>query len=190
MRARLRILLVVLVFLLLAGGSAILARELWRQRNMDLRQQAFDLLPRVAQRIRDFHRVKVDDGRKVWEVSAKEAQYYDDEEVVVVEQPHISVYLKDGRVISLSGKQGKVFLGDRDLRGVELSGNIDVQLGDYALRADSARYDRERDLIVVPGQVEIRGEDFDLRGKSMEIQVGSQRLTLADGVQTILRPDA
>ena len=179
-----------LVFLLLGGGSAILVRELWRQRHKDLAQQALDLLPRVAQRIRDFHRVKVDDGRKVWEVSAKEAQYYEDEQMVMVVEPRVSVYLKDGRVIGLSGKEGKIFLGDRDLRRVELDGSIDVQLGDYALHAEHASYDREHDLITAPGFVEIRGTDFDVRGKGMEIQVASQRLTLAHGVETVIRPDA
>jgi len=42
------------------------------------------VLPNVAQRIQNFHRVKVDNGRKVWEVSAREAQYLENEEVVVV----------------------------------------------------------------------------------------------------------
>lgn len=188
MRTRARRLVVALVVLLLTTGGGLLARHLWNQRKGDLARQALDLLPHVAQRIRDFHRVKVDNGRKVWEVSAKEAQYYDDEEMVVVKEPMVSFFLEDGRVVALRGKEGKVFLGGRDLQLVELTGDIDVQLGDYALRAQYASYDRRTDAIVAPGKVEINGDTFDVRGEQMEISVGSQRLKLSGGVETTLRP--
>jgi LPS export ABC transporter protein LptC len=188
MRTRARGLVVALVVLLLATGGGLLARHLWNQRQGDLARQVLDLLPNVAQRIRDFHRVKVDNGRKVWEVSATEAQYYEDEEMVVVKQPMVSFFLDDGRVIALRGNEGKVYLGGRDLQLVELIGDIHVQLGDYALRADHASYDRRSDVILAPGKVEISGDTFDVRGEQMEVGVGSQRLKLSGGVETTLRP--
>jgi LPS export ABC transporter protein LptC len=190
MRVRLRRLVIALILLSLGTGSALLVRELWSQRKNDLAREALDMLPRVAQRIRDFHRVKVDGGRKVWEVSAKEAQYYQEDKMVAVEEPRVSVFLKDGRMVALSGTTGKVFLDDRDLSRVELEGAIDVQLGEYALRAQKASYERDRDLIVAPGPVEIHGSDFDLHGTSLEIQVASQQLTVSEGVQTVFRPHA
>lgn len=188
MRTRARRLVVALVVLLLATGGWLLARHLWSQKKADLARQALDLLPNVAQRIRDFHRVKVDNGRKVWEVSAKEAQYHEDEEMVVVTEPMVSFFLDDGRVVALRGNEGKIYLGGRDLQLVELSGGIEVQLGDYGLRAEYASYDRRTDLIVAPGEVEISGDTFDVRGQQMEVTVGSQRLVLSGGVETTLRP--
>jgi LPS export ABC transporter protein LptC len=189
MRTRVRRLVVALVVLLLATGGGLLARHLWNQKKGDLALQALDLLPNVAQRIRDFHRVKVDNGRKVWEVSAKEAQYHEDEEMVVVKEPMVSFFLEDGRVVALRGNEGKVYLlGGRDLQLVELAGEIEVELGDYAVRAEYASYDRSSDVVVAPGKVEISGETFDLQGQHMEVVVGSQRLTLSGGVETTLRP--
>jgi len=187
-KSRVRRLVVTVVVLLFAGGTALLVRELWRRRQDDLRQQAFDLLPHVAQRIKDFHRVQVDNGRKVWEVSASEAQYYSDERLVVVMDPVVSFFLTDGRVVALRGKEGKVFLGKHDLQRIELVGDVHVQLGDYALRADSARYERDGDVIIAPGPVRVTGEAFDVRGKGMEVQVGAQRLKLAEAVEMTWRP--
>jgi len=181
-------LVVALIILVLATGGGLVARHLWNQRKGDLARQALDLLPEVAQRIRDFHRVKVDNGRKVWEVSASEAQYYEDEEMVVVKEPTVSFYLEDGRVVALRGNEGKVYLGGRDLQSVEMIGDIDVQLGEYALRAEKATYDRRSDAIVAPGEVEISGDSFDVRGEQMEVSVGSQTLKLSGGVETTLRP--
>jgi LPS export ABC transporter protein LptC len=190
MRKRARRLVVALIVLLLASGGWLLGRQMWEQRRDDLAQQALDLLPQVAQRIRDFHRVKVDDGRKVWEVAAREAQYYQEEELVVVKQPLVSFHMKDGRMISLRGEEGKVMLGERDLRQVEVSGGIEVTLGDYALRADFARYERDPDRIVAPGAVQIRGADFALSGQGMRVDVKEQRLTLDRQVRMTLWPDA
>lgn len=188
MRTRARRLVVALIIILLATGGGLLGRHLWNQRRGDLARQALDLLPHVAQRIRDFHRVKVDNGRKVWEVSAKEAQYYEDDEMVVVTQPTVSFFLEDGRVVALRGNEGKIYLGGRDLQLVELAGDIDVQLGDYALHAEHATYDRRSDAIVAPGKVEISSDTFDVRGEQMEVSIGSQRLKLSGGVETTLRP--
>lgn len=188
MRTRARRFVVALVVLLLATGGGLLARHLWKQKKSDLARQALDLLPNVAQRIRDFHRVKVDNGRKVWEVSAKEARYHEDEEMVVVTEPMVSFFLEDGRVVALRGNEGKVYLGGRDLQLVELVGEIEVELGDYAVRAEYASYDRRTDVVIAPGKVEISGDTFDMRGQQMEVTVGSQRLILSGGVETTLRP--
>jgi LPS export ABC transporter protein LptC len=190
MRKRARRLILVLIVLLLASGGWLLGRVLWERRADDLAQQAFDLLPQVAQRIRDFHRVKVDDGRKVWEVAAREAQYFEEDQLVVVKEPLVSFYAKDGRVVGLRGDEGKVKLGNRDLQQVELSGGIEVDLGEVALSADYARYEREPGVILAPGAVHIRSDDFDLRGRGMRIDVDSQRLTLDEQVETTLWPNA
>jgi LPS export ABC transporter protein LptC len=180
----------VVVVLLLAGGAWLLGSVMWERRKADLAQQALDLLPQVAQRIRDFHRVKVDDGRKVWEVAAREAQYFQEEELVVVKEPLVSFYAKDGRVVALRGEEGRVTLGKRDLQRVELSGGIEVDLGDYALSAEYARYERDPGVILAPGDVRIRSGDLDLHGRGMRIDVESQSLTLDEKVETTLWPNA
>jgi LPS export ABC transporter protein LptC len=188
MHTRLRRFVIVTVVLLLVGGGTVLVRTLWRQREAALEQQLLDLLPEVAQRIQDFHRVKVEDGRKVWEVAAREAQYYEAEGVVVVYEPLVSFYGKDGREVGLRGREGKVFLGGHDLDRVELNGDIRVSFGDYAFATETARYERSGDHIVAPGAVEITGRDFAIHGAQLRIHVPSQRLTLGADVRMTLHP--
>jgi hypothetical protein len=92
--------------------------------------------------------VKIDNGRKVWEVSAREAQYLESEEVVVVDAPVLEIFFKDGRSVSLRGDGGKVFLKGRELQRVEIQGAIEVQLGEYTLQTDAVRYEAERGVII------------------------------------------
>lgn len=189
MKTRLRRLVVALIVVLVSFGAARLAQVLWLQRQSDLRQQALDVLPHVAQYIRDFHRTKVVNGRKVWEVSAREAQYYDEEQLVVVREPAVSFFLDDGREMALRGEEGKVFLLDRDLRRVELAGDIRARFGEYALQTDSAHYDRQTDAVQAPGRVRISGDELDISGDRMTLRVSDQRLVLDGNVKMKLRPN-
>jgi LPS export ABC transporter protein LptC len=188
MKTRLRLAVIASLVVVLAGGGWLLARNAMARREADLKRATVDLLPNVAQRIQNFHRVKIDKGRKVWEVSAREAQYLEKEELVRVEAPEVAVYLEDGRTVSLRGTGGRVFLKDRELQQVELDGEIAVELGEYSLQTDHARYETEGDQIVAPGTVRIRGEGFEVRGEGLKVDVNAQHLTLARQIEMVLWP--
>jgi len=188
MRTPLRWLVAALLIGLLGAGGWLLVGGLAARREVQRTRDVFEVLPNVAQRIQNFHRVRVDNGRKVWEVSAREAQYLESENVVTVDAPVLEVFFEDGRSVSLRGEGGKVFLEDRELRLVELGGDIRIQLGEYALHTDQVRYEVERGVIVAPGAVRIAGADFELLGERMEVHVADQRLALSAGVKTTLWP--
>jgi LPS export ABC transporter protein LptC len=189
-RTRARLAVLAALLLLLGAGAWLLARNAVARRRAAFEQAAVELLPHVAQRIQNFHRVKIEDGRKVWEVSAREAQYLDDEGVVRVEAPLVAVYLENGRTVSLRGDAGTVHLDDRELRSVELNGAIAVELGEFAFETDSARYEAASDTIVAPGPVRIKGTQFEIVGERMEVRVGEQHLTVSRNVEMNLWPDA
>jgi len=44
-------------------------------------------LPEAAQRIQNFRRVKMEGDRKAWEIAAREAQYFEDDQAVSVQAP-------------------------------------------------------------------------------------------------------
>lgn len=188
MKRRLRWLVVAVLVVLLGAGGWLLQRGFAARQRAQQHKPIVDVLPNVAQRIQNFHRVKVDNGRKVWEVSAREAQYLEEEQVVVVEAPVVEVFLEDGRTVALRGRGGKVFLAERELQRVELEGDIDMQLGEYAMRTDAAHYEAERGVIIAPGHVSISGKGFELQGERMEVDVESEQLVLSQRVQTTLWP--
>ena len=110
MRSRLRLLVGVLLVAILGGGVWLLWRDAAARRAAERVAATVDVMPDVSQRIQHFHRVKVEDGRKVWEVEAREAQYREGEGVVMVLDPVVALYLADGREVSLRGTQGTVHL--------------------------------------------------------------------------------
>lgn len=188
MRSRLRWVIAAVLVSVLGAGGWLLARDARARREADVARAALDVMPDVAQRIQNFHRLKVEDGRKVWEISAREAQYREGEGTVSVSEPLVALFLEDGREVSLRGTSGTVFLQGRELDRVEVEGAIAVRLGEYTVSTDRAEYEAGRDVVVAPGMVRIQGGGLDMQGARMEVLVGAQRLTLAERVQVTLWP--
>ena len=136
MKARLRIAIFFALIVLLGGMALMVRRAFNTNTQFELAQKALDLVPDAAQRIQDFHRVQVRDGKKEWEIAAAEARYLEDEHKVVVRAPMVRLYLKDGRSIGIRGDEGVVLLDGKELRSVDLSGAVEVTLADYIVRTD------------------------------------------------------
>jgi len=185
MRKRLRLTVITLVVLLLFGIGGLVARSLWRQHGGDVARAGLEFLPGVSQHIQDFHRVKTQDGRKVWEVAAEDAQYKEEEQTVTVHGALLHLFLKDGRTLGLKGADGHILLDGRELSSVDLHGAIEVTLADYVMRTEHAMYDHQQKVISAP---EISGRALQLRGDRMEVNVDTERLTMYHHVAMQIQP--
>src|SRR4029077_1971205 len=182
-RTRLRAALVVVVSAALAGIAYLVSRNVMARRVGGLQDLARDFLPDVAQRIQNFHRVKVEHGRAVWEITAKEARFFEQDNQVVVLEPRMTLYLKeDGRAAHVAGEEGRLTLEGRELSRMTLKGSVAVRLDDMELDTDEATYDRSRDLITAPGVVTMRGRTLTVSGRGMEVDGGPQHVRLLDEV--------
>lgn len=164
-----------------------LVRSQWAQHLRSLRTAELDFLPQVAQRIQNFRRVKMEGDRKVWEVAAREAQYFEDDHQIVVDGPDVSFFVKDDQgVVSVKGTQGKILLEGREMDRVDLEGNIELRFRDYLVKTDRAFYQRADDTVVSPGAVVVTGDGLSLQGERMTVEMSSQRVRVEGKVRTVL----
>lgn len=164
-----------------------LARSQWAQHLRSLRTRELDFLPQVAQRIQNFRRVKMDGDRKVWEVAAREAQYFEEEKQVVVDDPEVRFFVKDEQgAVSVKGKQGKILLDGREMDRVDLEGAIQLRFRDYLVQTERAFYQRADDTVVSPGAVVVTGDGVSLSGDRMTVEMESQRVRVEGKVRTVL----
>ena len=149
-----------------------------------------DFLPDVAQHLQTFKRVKLKDGKAVWEVKAEDARYLDGGEVIV-RKPEVIFYIDDGaRRARLVGAEGRLTLQGKELSAVTLEGDVVLVLDDLEFRTEQARYDHAADRIAAPGLVTIHGKTLDVRGHGMEVDVTPRRVRLLGDVHTVLKSDA
>jgi LPS export ABC transporter protein LptC len=164
-----------------------LVRSQWAQHLRSLRTRELDFLPQVSQRIQNFRRVKMEGDRKVWEVAAREAQYFEEDKQIVVDEPEVSFFAKDDQgVVFVKGKQGKILLEGREMDRVDLEGDIELRFRDYLVRTERATYQRADDAVVSPGTVLVTGEGVSLSGEHMTLEMTSQRVKFEGKVRTVL----
>lgn len=189
-RREVRTVLMLVVMVTLAGIGWQTWRSVQRSRWRDVAGIVRDIVPDVTQHIREFRRVKMKHGKPVWEIEAKEASYFEEEERVVVTAPRVVVYFDDGaRRAELSGQEGHLDLTAKELDVVRLEGGVRLVLDDLVLTTDHAIYERSREIVVAPGAVRIRGRDLDVEATGMEVELEPQRLRLLANVHTEMRVD-
>jgi LPS export ABC transporter protein LptC len=192
-RSRLRAGLLVVVAISLVGIGYQVWRNVAERAPRSLAELGVQLLPQVAQHIRNFRRVKVKGGRMEWEITASDAQYYQARNEVVVRDPEVNFYEHDGRRRGrLTGSEGRLVLHEqgKEIDSLTLTGSVVVWIEDLELHTDEATYDRASDRITAPGPVSIVGKEIDVHGVGMEVDVAPQRIRLLDDVRTVLKNEA
>ncbi len=183
-RTQVRRLLIVAVMLALSTLGFFVGRTIISRQADAERQARVELEPDVSQRIEHFRRVKVKDGRKVWELTAQEAEYLSEQGEVVVASPRLAFYSGDGRDIQVRGKEGHIFLSDGDVQRIEVSGGIEVTVGEYFVATEKAIYFENINSIIAPGLVNLKSAALALAGNGMMLELNEQRVRFLRGVTT------
>ena len=190
-RTRLRAALLLVVAAALGGIGYLVSRNVAARRTDPLRELGADFLPQVAQRIQNFRRLKVKGGRAVWQIEAKDAQYFEKSSQIVVREPRMTLFLDDGkRQVLIAGDEGHLVVDGRELQSFTLRGSVSVQMADMQMETDEATYDRSQDLLTAPGIVTVRGRTLEVRGHGMKVNVGPQLVHLLKDVHTVVKSNA
>src|SRR5256712_4964227 len=172
-RTRLRAALLIVVGAALGGIGYLVSRNVLAHRANPLAELGRDFLPQVAQRIQNFRRVKVEHGRMMWEITARDAQFFEQENQIVVLEPRVTFFMKEeGRKAHLKGAEGRITLDGHEMRAVTLRGGAAVQLDDPEPETEEATSARPHDPITSSGDVTIHRRRPDARGRGMEVQAG------------------
>ncbi|MSQ46833.1 MAG: LPS export ABC transporter periplasmic protein LptC [Deltaproteobacteria bacterium] len=185
---RFAIMFVVLVLLMGVGYRLMVTLRTQAQVTKKIREIAPDLAVTTEQRMQGFRRTKVRDGKKVWEIVARRARYSQDRQEVIVEGPEFSFYLKDGEMIALKSEEARVYLDSegQEVSRVELKGNLEMRVGDFSIKTQTATFESTRNTIVSDGTVQIDGPGLSAVGLGYSVDVAEKRLTLNADVQTTI----
>jgi LPS export ABC transporter protein LptC len=179
---------VILLLIVLVGGLVFITL----QANLRARKasEAVEKLRDVSTGGADMQLKKVrfvedKQGEKTWELEAESVQQYQEQNMMVLEDVKVTFYAKEGRIIYLTGKQGKVY---QDSKNVDLLGDVVLTSSDgYQLKTHSASYRHSDKIVSTPDPVEIDGEQIRLTGKGMLVDVEAKTFKILSQVKTQLR---
>lgn len=191
MRKFRRSILLVAIFLSL-GGVAYKVTEIVQRAQKDIKKNSvkvLDYLPESSLRIKDFHRAKIEDGRKVWELFGEEASYFKEQKEAVIKKPRFYFYDKKGEVAETTGDEAHIYLNEKELERMELRGAIQVTFQGYVLKSEQANYLPAKDQIILPNHTTVVGEGINLEGSRMEVELEEKKIRLLRQVKTKIEPD-
>jgi LPS export ABC transporter protein LptC len=192
MRKRRRFILLVAILLALGGVAYKVGQSIWAMKLRELKKNplaALDYLPESALHMRDFHRAKIEDGRKVWELFGEEANYYKEEKQAVIKKPRFYYYDKKGQVAETIGEEARIFINEQELERMQLAGGIEVTYQGYTLKSAEAIYLPAKQQILLPSRAVIIGEGVEMEGSSMELQLEEKTMRLLQNVKSRFEPD-
>lgn len=182
--------------MLLVGALLIAAPLYFLQRSsdrvslenvLDVSRLTGTALPDLLQRIRQFHRVVTRDGKKLLEVSAKEAAYFRDDTAVQILEPRLVFFDEGVEVGSITGDRGRLVLDGNDVDKVELTGAVRLVLTQFEIRAETITYERRNNRIVAAGAALVQSDEVVLKGASMKFDLAAKSLTVDESVDMTLR---
>lgn len=176
---------VVVIFLLgLAIGFLVNQQRATQSPQPAAEQQAAKAEPDVV--AEDLELVQGSDGKELWRIRAKSAEYSLDQRIVSVIRPQLSAYIGAEREeVFIKSDLGEV---NQSGNTVTLRDNIAGRYGDFALTSDVFDYIGAMKKAYFKGRVIVTRPDFSVNATTVEINLETRELTAAGGVAAELSP--
>lgn len=191
-RKRMRLVLLVGIFASIGGIAYKVAETMWQAKATEFNKKSLELLdyvPEAALQVKEFHRTKIENGRKVWEVSGEEARYFKTEREALIKKPRIIFYNKKGETLEAKGNEARLVFTEQEIDKVALQGGIEVSFQGFVFHTDEILYVSGKHHVVSPGKVSLKGEGLELEGIGMEMDLESEKIRLLQKVKTRLEPE-
>lgn len=183
-----RYVLAVLLVLSLVVLGVMLSRRAGGPGLLEPSFLATEALPELLQRIRNFHRVITREGRKVLEVSAKEASYFKNDKAIEIVAPKVVFYEGGERVGEVSAARGRLYLDGTEVLSVEVTGEVLFEIGRLSLRTEHLTYDRSTNLIRAKGEARVEAAELSLTGTDLVVDMLERSAVIGSGVKMTLHP--
>jgi LPS export ABC transporter protein LptC len=183
-----RVRIAILISIVLIGGTVLVSlRTNLRARKAS---EAVEKITKVSTEGADMQLKKIrfvedKQGQKTWELEAESVSQYQEQNIMVLEDVRLTFYAKEGRVIYLTARRGKVY---QDSKNVDLTGDVVLTSNDgYQLKTHSASYCHSEKVVRTSDPVEIEGDQIRLTGKGMLVNVEAKTFRILSQVKTQLR---
>ena len=189
-KARRSILLVAILISLAAVTYKV--TDILRRANKEVKAnpvKALDYLPESSLHMKEFHRAKIEDGRKVWELFGDEASYFKEQKEALIKKPRFYYFDKKGDVAETTGDEAVLYLNEKELERMELRGSVQVTFQGYVLKSEEANYLPAKDQIILPNRTTVTGEGIETEGARMEVELQEKKVRLLREVKTKIEPE-
>ncbi|MBW1777683.1 MAG: LPS export ABC transporter periplasmic protein LptC [Deltaproteobacteria bacterium] len=120
-------------------------------------------------------------GRDEWTLTAKSARVMEDHNRTVIDSPSVVFYMKDGKKVYLTAKQGILEPKTNDLEAI---GDVTVNYEIYVLKTQRLHYDHQKRRIYSKVPVTIEGDRIFLAADRMVYDLDTQTSTFKGNIES------
>ena len=136
--------------------------------------------------LQDFHRVQVKDGETVWEITAKDAKFFTEEDLTHVNDASVVIHRPNKPSVKITSKAARLYLDGSVLKKAEMEGDIVVVMDDsVTATTDIATYDDSLRKVTTASEVEILGPGMNIKGVGLELDVDTETVKLLKDVRSV-----
>jgi lipopolysaccharide export system protein LptC len=122
-----------------------------------------------------------------WELSAARGEYFESRQLTVLSDVEVTFFTRDGRTLTLRGDSGTLHT---DTKNISVAGNVVATSSEgYRVTTGALDYTNRDRTVRGDGPVALVGEAVEVAGTGVAIQVEDQRISIPDGVASVLRPE-
>ncbi len=185
--------LIILSVISISLGAVVykVAETLWLQKAMEFQEdpiKILDLVPQPSLQLKKFRRSRVEEGRKVWEITGDEAVYIKADREAVITGPRLVFYNQNDENVEVRGDVGHLYFNERKMDRLELRGEVEIYYQGFILKTNEIVYHQNKNQVISRGKVAMKGKGLDLEGVGAEISLKNSRLRLRNKVKTRIRP--
>lgn len=150
----------------------------------DLYLESFKKERDLQSRLTGIYMIEEDQGKKLWELWADNAQVYGDGDNILLEKIKALLYLENGRKVRIRGEKGKI---NGKTKNMELAGQVIIVNSEgTSILADYLKWFAQEREIRSSYPVTIRGGGMEIKGKSMVTYVDRETLVLRKDVKAVI----
>ncbi len=137
----------------------------------------------------EFHRSLVQDGKMVWEIFGKRAEYDPVAGIARIAEPDLTVIRDNGDKVRITADRAELKIRGSELTTADLFDNVVVKYkADTTAKTSRATYDRTAGRVDIPVPVELENPMFSVQGNKMVALIEPQEITITEGVRTVIKP--
>ena len=123
------------------------------------------------------------DTFKEWELNAQSAQYFKNENKIVLQSIALTFYSDEGKRYNLTAEQGELYTDSNDLK---VFGNVFVDTDEgYQVRTDSFHYNAAERTIFTDAKVTLKSKELVMTGTGMVVDLEEERLRILRDVRAL-----
>jgi LPS export ABC transporter protein LptC len=146
------------------------------------------LLPGSLHHVHNFHWTQMKAGEQQWVLTARDANYSNDNTSIILDQPIVTMVSKDGKPVTVKAPKAVLELDGNKVKRARLSGGTQIHYGDFVMNTDVATFLPDADQVDAPGLVTIEGEGIKVTGVGMTGHTKTRQFELLKQVTTDIAP--